>query len=299
MPVRMRNYTSEPLFSDDYKKVREFLRELNRTRLEYPGFSWSRWEWMTTHSMLDRSAQNRIGIWEDNGRIVGLATYESCPGDAYIFSAPGYESLKYEMLEYSRFVLANEKGLRVIIDNNDRALQQTAAKMGFRASTEQENTALIDIRDDLAYSLPDGYRIISMADGWDYYRYNEVMWRGFNHKGLPPCTPEDIGGRRQMLSSPMINPEIVLAVVAPNGRYVSHCGMWYAPGDSYAFVEPVATDPDYRLMGFGRAVVLEAVKRCGRMGARIALVGSSQQFYYSIGFYPIYTGTWWVSPRCR
>jgi len=75
--------------------------------------------------------------------------------------------------------------------------------------------------------------------------------------------------------------------------------MWYAPGDSYAFVEPVATDPDYRLMGFGRAVVLETVKRCGRMGARIALVGSSQQFYYSIGFYPIYTGTWWVSPRCR
>lgn len=298
MPVKMRNYTSEPLFTSDYVKVREFLSDLNRESLAYPGFTWSRWEWMTTHSMLDRSALGRIALWEEDNRIVGLATYESTLGDAYLFTAKGYKPLEREMLEYARAALAGENGLRVIIDNNDRELQRAAGALGFIASTVQENTAMIDITDALAYSLPDGYKIISMADDWDFHKYNEVMWRGFNHEGPPPCTDEDIKGRKEMLSSPTIIPEIVLAVVAPDGKYVSHCGMWYAPGDEYALVEPVATDPDYRLMGLGKAAVLEAVKRCGQMGAKIALVGSSQQFYYNIGFYPVHTGSWWT-PAAR
>jgi GNAT superfamily N-acetyltransferase len=297
MSVNLRNYTSEPLFTSDYIKVRRFLSDLNREKLIYPGFTWGRWEWMITHSSLDRSSLGRIGIWEDNNKIVGLATYESVLGDAYLFTAPGYKALEHEMLEYAKAALAGENGVRVLIDNNDRELQRTANTLGFTASADQENTAVIDISNNLTYSLPDGYKIISMAEGWDYHKYDAVMWRGFNHKGPPPGTAEDIRIRKEMLSSPTILPEIVLAVVAPNGQYVSHCGMWYAPGDSYALIEPVATDPDYRLMGLGKAVVLEAVRRCGQMGAKEALVGSSQQFYYNIGFYPIHTGTWWFAVR--
>jgi predicted N-acetyltransferase YhbS len=81
--------------------------------------------------------------------------------------------------------------------------------------------------------------------------------------------------------------------VAPDGEFVSYCGMWYEPGTGYALVEPVATDPRYRRMGLGRAAVLEAVRRCGVLGARQAFVGSSQQFYYSIGFYPCCNETFW------
>ncbi len=91
----------------------------------------------------------------------------------------------------------------------------------------------------------------------------------------------------------MINPELMMAVVSPEGNYVAHCGMWYRPDDSYCYVEPVATDPEYRKMGLGKAVVLEAIRRCGRLGAKQAVVASRQQFYYNIGFTPIYTATWW------
>ena len=294
MPVNMRHYSSEPLFSKDYYKVRQFLRAINQDRLSTPGFTWGRWEWMTTHSMLDRSSLNRIGLWEDHDQIVGMATYESTLGDAYIFTAQGYSSLQQEMLEYAKGALADKHKLRVLIDNNDRALQRTAVKRGFTASTEQENTAMLDIDDSLVYSLPAGYQIISMADGWDYYQYNAVMWRGFNHPGKALCGDKDIQTRKEMLSSPTIIPGLVLAVAAPNGRYVSHCGMWYTPGDSYALVEPVATDPEYRLKGLGKAAVLEAARRCGKLGAKVALVGSSQQFYYNIGFYPAHTSNWWT-----
>lgn len=292
--ITKRRYTSEPLFTRDYKQVRAFLRSLNQDGLAYPGFSWGRWEWMITHGGLDRSALGKIGIWEENSVIVGLATYESLLGDAYLFTAKGYGSLKSEMLAHAKAALAGENGIRVNIDNNDHMLQRAARDMGFTATEEQENTAMLDITDHLNYRLPEGYHFVSVADSWDFRRYHEVMSRGFGHTGPITYTGEELRVCEEMHSSPTIIPEIVLAVAEPGGRYVSHCGMWYAPGDSYALVEPVATDPDFRMMGLGRAAVLEAAKRCGKMGAKTALVGSSQQFYYNIGFYPIHTGSWWV-----
>ncbi|NCB35659.1 MAG: hypothetical protein EOM58_06410 [Clostridia bacterium] len=54
--------------------------------------------------------------------------------------------------------------------------------------------------------------------------------------------------------------------------------------------------PD-KALGAGRD--LEGVRRCGLRGARRALVGSSQQFYYSIGFRPLNTYTWWVEGQER
>lgn len=294
--ITKRSYTSEPLFTEDYIKVREFLHELNSEKLVYPGFSWGRWEWMTTHAGLDRSSLDRIAVWEDNGKIVALATYESLLGDAYLFAAKGYDPLFTEMLAHARDSLAGENGIRINIDDNHHALQRAAQAMGFTATPEQENTAMLDITKHLRYRLPEGYRFVSMADDWDFCRYHEVMHRGFDHEGPPPRSEENIRVCREMLSSPTILPDIVLSVADPDGRYVSHCGMWYRKGDSYALVEPVATDPAYRMMGLGRAAVLEAARRCGEMGAKTALVGSTQQFYYNIGFYPVHTGSWWV---CR
>ncbi|MDL2224583.1 GNAT family N-acetyltransferase [Eubacteriales bacterium OttesenSCG-928-M02] len=292
--MKLRRYTKTPLFTPDYEKVRAFLWDSNAQELRYPGFPWGRWEWMTTHSMLDRDALGQIGLWEEGDRIVGLATYESVLGDGYLFYRKGWERLYPEMLRYAKEYLQGKDGIRVLIDNNHREEQRIAAAMGMMATVEREETAALEITADLSYKLPEGYRIISMADGWDYGKYNEVMWRGFHHEGPAPAAAEDIRVRKEMLSSPMIKPEIVLCVVAPDGTYASHCGMWYKEGDAYALVEPVATHPDYRRMGLGRAAVLEAAKRCGQMGAQRALVGSGQQFYYSIGFAPIHTGTWWV-----
>jgi predicted N-acetyltransferase YhbS len=47
------------------------------------------------------------------------------------------------------------------------------------------------------------------------------------------------------------------------------------------------------MKGLGRAVVLEGIRRTAEMGARLAVVGSSHQFYYSIGMRPYATNTLW------
>jgi hypothetical protein len=72
MTVRFRNYTQKAGITDDYYKVRAFL-----VKLGYSEFVYARWDWMATHSYLDKSAVGKIGIWEDNGILVGIATFDT------------------------------------------------------------------------------------------------------------------------------------------------------------------------------------------------------------------------------
>lgn len=92
---------------------------------------------------------------------------------------------------------------------------------------------------------------------------------------------------------PNVDLNLKIAAVAPDGNFVSYCGMWYDPEAGFAVIEPVATDPDYRKLGLGKAVVLEGIRRVGELGAKVVLVGSSQQFYYSIGIRPFSAATLW------
>jgi predicted N-acetyltransferase YhbS len=82
-------------------------------------------------------------------------------------------------------------------------------------------------------------------------------------------------------------------VRTPNGDLASYCGIWYAPANRLAYVEPVATDPDYRRRGLARAAVLEGIRRASLLGATRAIVGSGQPFYHAIGFRQIYTTYLW------
>jgi predicted N-acetyltransferase YhbS len=198
------------------------------------------------------------------------------------------------MLVYAEEKLRSSEKFEALISDADEEFQRVAAKRGYIPTQRREHNACIPIGDmPLNFSLPEGFRVVSLAEEYDLKKYNRVLWRGFNHPGDPPETPEMLESRRIELSGPDADRSLKIAVAAPDGNFVSYCGMWHLPGDEYALVEPVATDPDYRRMGLGRAAVLEGVRRCGKRGAKKAYVGSSQQFYYAIGFCPCGTDTWW------
>ena len=69
MSIIFRNYSPEPLFTDDYAKVRNFLIRINVDKLYTPNFLWGAWEWQVTHGGLDRNNLGKFGLWEDNGEI--------------------------------------------------------------------------------------------------------------------------------------------------------------------------------------------------------------------------------------
>ena len=293
MSIQFRNYTNQAGITEDYHKVRSFL-----VKLGYSEFTYARWDWMTTHSYLDKSAIGRIGIWEDAGHIVGVAAFDCQLGTAYCLAFQEHAFLKKEMLIYAKDNLNSGEKFGIVISDSDSEFQDIAANLGFIATVQKENDAVFYLdRTSTAYRLPEGFFITSMKDTYDLYQYGRVLWKGFNHElngeGEFTFSKETEQAFDEEMMRPNVDLSLKVAVVSPDGNFVSYCGMWYDQEAGFAVIEPVATDPDYRKMGLGKAAVLEGVRRAGELGAKIAFVGSSQQFYYSIGLRPFSTATLW------
>jgi len=294
MSIIFRTYNPAPLFGEDYIKLRNFL-----IKLDSHIYHFGRWDWMITHSYLDINGLDKIGLWEDSGELVAAATYDCQLGDAYLLVHEGYRHLGEDMLLYAKSALANDGKFRVVILDGDLEMQDTAYRNGFIATQDNGSDAVFPIGDPdiIRYSLPEGFRLIGLEENPSAYEVGRVMWNGFNHEanGEGPFSPspDDLESVERQLHRPNVDLTLKIAVVAPDGHFASFCGMWYDAACGSALVEPVATDPAYRNMGLGKAAVLEGIRRCGKLGAKRAFVGSSQQFYYSIGFRPLATSTFW------
>ncbi len=294
MAIVQRPYTSETGFSTDFFKVRDFIRRINHEEMTYHHFMWGRWTWAFALPYLDKDNLDKMQLWEEDGRIFGAVVFEEKADVLYLIVDSAHDSLKKNMLDFVDNQLVNKESTRVLIDNNDRTTGAYARQLGFKPIEWFEENSVLDIDvHDMNYTLPAGYKLINFNDEYDVKKHNACMWSGFNHVGNPPEAEEDLLTRQRQVESPDQDKSLLIAAVAPNGDYVAYCGMWHMEGDYYAEVEPVCTHSDHRKLGLGKAVVLEGVKRCGLRGAKVAYVGSKQQFYYNIGFNPVSTGTMW------
>jgi len=286
---------------DDYWRVDEFLIEHYLPGNADGNWIEPAWEYAHGHPYLDSSALGRIGIWEDGARIAGVAHYEWRLGEAFFEFHPDYRHLREEMLDYAEENLAGDsqdgkRYLRAFVNDDDEAFTALVRARGYeRDPNESRPMAQFSIRDPFPpIHLPPGFRVTSLAEDADWARVHRVLWRGFNHPGEPPMGEEELESRRKMFDTPKARRDLKIAVQAPDGEFVAFCGMFYEPAGRFGYVEPVATDPDYRRMGLGRAAVLEGIRRCGELGATVAYVGSDQPFYLSLGFEVLYRSECWV-----
>lgn len=272
---------------EDFIRVGDFLIDTYREE-RTPNWLQARWEYMHFHPALDLFNLRRTGIWEEDGRIVAVVHYEGNLGDAYFQLLPGHEHLQPEMLLHAEDNLAKtladgRKHLRLFINEFDSRLETLAIDHGYLCLREKPQwvSTYPITRPIPAPTLPAGFQLRSLADSNDLNKLNRCLWRGFNHAGEPDG---DLAGRRLMQSAPNWNPELNVVVVSPSGNYASYSGIWHDRVNRVAYVEPVATDPNFRRLGLGRAAVLECIRRCADLGASIVHVGSGQAFYEAIGF---------------
>ena len=287
----------------DYDNVGDFLVRTYSTTGAHINWLQPRWEYMHYHPYIERVDLNSIGVWEDHGEIAGVIHPEHHMGTAYFQIDPDYAALKPEMLAYADKHLSaakdGRKGLNVYINDRDDALQAVAAEMGYRkqgidhamhAGFEAMSHFLIP--DPFpAIKVPNGFRLKSLAEDNDLRKLTRVIFRGFNHGNEPP--DDGIEERRFMQLAPNYQKDLNIVVEAPDGGFVSYCGMWYEPVHRIAYVEPVCTDPDHRHMRLASTAVLEGIRRCGEQGATVAYVGAIRPIYLSIGFRQIYTCSAW------
>ena len=292
MLIKIRRYNDKAGYSDDFHRICDFLIRINQAGVITPHFLWARWAWQFGPYMSMEHVSS-IGIAEDNGKIVGLVTYEYDLGEAYFCIDHDYNFLKPHLMDYAIQNLSFEGKLRITLPDGDLGYQQAAIQKGFIPTREKSSVARIDIHNN-SYNLPAGYTIMSFNDSrFDADKYYKAIWKGFDNTRERNETELESMRNRTEFSAPHYDLDLRILVVAPNGDYAALCGMWFLPGSEYAYVEPVFTLPEYRKMGLGKAAVLEGVTRCGKLGAKHAYVLSSQQFYYNIGFYPVQNETWW------
>jgi len=291
----------------DYGRVGDFLIAHHQPGNLDGNWIEPAWEYMHFHGQLDRATLDRIGIWEDAGEIVAVVHCEWRWGEAFFQFHPDYRFLAAEMLDYAEKNLAGvaaengRKHLCAYVNDNDPDFRALVQARGYEKDPDGTRPLYrFDIPSPFpAITLPAGFRLTSLAEECDWAKVHRALWRGFNHEGEPPMTAEDLEDRRRMFDTPKARRDLKIAAVAPTGDFVAFCGMFYEPTERFAYVEPVATDPDYRRLGLGKAAVLEGTRRCAALGATVAYVGSDQPFYQAIGFRKVYDSECWVAPRLR
>lgn len=262
------------------------------------------WEYAYTHPYFDDAVAGHIGIWEQDGAIAAVALYESRLGEAFFQARNEMQHLKPEMLAHAEAQLSapdaqGHHTLKAYVHSLDHDFGHVVRERGYvpDPGSRRPMAQFVVPEPFPAVVVPDGFRVRSAADNNDLVRIDRALWRGFDHAGEPPA--DTIQDRRRMQSGPNYRKDLAIYVEAPNGDFVAFAGLWFDPVNKFAYVEPVATDPDYRRMGLGRAAVLEGIRRCAALGARVAYVGSDQAFYLSFGFKVRHALNCWVKRIAR
>jgi len=298
MTVTFRNYIHEK----DYKLVSDFLIAHHQPGNTDGNWIEPAWEYMHFHPYLDGSSLGRIGIWQDTGEIVAVAHYESRLGEAFFEFHPAYRHLRNKILAYAESNLGGvsqkdgRNYLCAYVNDDDAGFLSLVQERGYERDMDGDRPmSQFDIPEPFPPpSLPDGFRLTSLAEECDWSKVHRVLWRGFDHGDDVPMNEEEFESRRRMFDTPKARRDLKIAVKAPNGDFVAFCGMFYESTSRFAYVEPVATDPDYRRLGLGKAAVLEGIRRCAELGAEVAYVGSDQDFYLAFGFRKLYATQGWV-----
>jgi len=295
MAITQRCYGKET----DFDAVSDFLvrhyRPLNRDGNCFQPI----WEYSYTHPYTDLSLLDKIGIWEDDNEIVGVAFFETYLVDVFLNVHPKYQFLKPEMLTYAENHMTDidkngNRFFRIYVNDFDNELKKTVESRGYQRDPEHDR-AMAQFKIPKPFPpirLPEGFKLKSLAEDNDLRKIHRVLHRGFDHPGEPP--EDELKDRKRMQSGPHFRKDLNIVVEAPTGDFVSYCGMWCDSVNHFAYVEPVATDPDYRRRGFASAAVLEGIRRCTIEGATVAYVWGVRPIYTSLGFKKIFSQNCWI-----
>ena len=288
-------------YSIDFEKVGQFLIDQFQltpsSSSSHVNWPQPRWEYMHFHPLIRGVDRSTIGVWESDGEIAAVAHLAHPGSPVYFQIRKGAETLKPELIKY-----ANEQLLGRTVQNGERPgfyinsedddFSKLAAESGFSPSGDREPMSTV-VADHVSSSspLPEGFKFTSLNESNCLTRVHRLLYRGFDNGDEPQ--DDGIADRKFMQTAPNFRPELNVIAIAPNGDWASYAGIWFDPVNRIGYVEPVATDPEYRLRGIGKATVIESIRRVKLLGATHILVGSTLPIYKSIGFRETYALERW------
>jgi len=279
----------------DFSKVLKYLTDVYNIETLNSYLLPQFFEYAHTHPMFNHKLTNRFCLWEDNNEIVALACYEMNIGECFISTKNGFNSLLPEMIEYSQENLFevndNKNSLSIWIIDKEVEKKKIIEKMGYQKIHSEPVTIFSYDKPFPERELPKGFSIISLEDEDDFYKIDDCLWYGFDH-GPGPQPDKEIDSRIQMQSGPNFRKDLTTVIKGPKGEYACFAGMWIDKQNNYAYLEPLATVPEYRRMGLGTMALVEGMRKTKALGAKYCF-GGTREFYHSIGFKTIANRELW------
>lgn len=117
------------------------------------------------------------------------------------------------------------------------------------------------------------------------------------HRDVWAPSKFDVQGYHRLRAKPLYRPDLDLVVETPDGDLAAYCIVWWDPVTKTGEFEPVGTAERFRRRGFGKAVLIEGLRRLHELGAEYATVINSMQreyepsrwLYASAGFETVLT----------
>lgn len=282
MPVTFRCYR----MLTDFDRVHQYLADVYDPKMLNGYLLPQLFEYSHTHAMFNQSLTHRFGIWESDGDLVGFACYDMYPGECFISVRPGYESLLPDIVRYAEYRRSRSRALFVRppspLGSPETGKQALLASLGY---AKQQSTPVTIFPYDKPFPdvpLPEGFTIVSLAEENDPKRASECLWYGFDH-GPGPDPDDNADARLMAQGAPNFRPDLTTVIKAPGGEYACFAGMWLDDQNHYAYLEPLATLPQYRRMGLATIAVVEGMKKSKRLGATYCF-GGAGPFYDDLGF---------------
>lgn len=298
MTIQVRHYKEE-----DLEIVINFLKDIFKKWSVGEVFVPARWEYIVYHpntlSLKKAGGFDKCGLWEEDGKIVGFAHFESELGEVYLDLDPLYTFLYPEMIEYAENHLfeIKEDGRKCIefhVPETNELLKSLLKDRGYSIdSSMYEVYSEYHIPDNLIFpQLPEGLTLRNIQKEVDDERRLRILWRGFNHTGEP--NRNNLWESDYMQSAPGYEPSLNIVIENEEGHIVAYAGFWFDGLNSVAYIEPVCVDPDFRHRGLAAIALIEGIRRCKQRGAESVYVASNLSLYMSLGFSVSNTSYSWL-----
>lgn len=291
-------------YNNDYNKIMDFLREIfleTKTQHCWLPQRWEYAEHFVNHLYIERGADDwkkYIKIWEQNGKVVGVCHKED-GNNAFMQIRPGYDYLTDEMLDFAEEAIAsvNQEGKKSLVVWSPQSNLYRNDRLTARGYTRCEDGNYYNIQYlDMEYipQLPNRYIFTCATEVKDALSRHIAAYNAFHPgAGSPKVVPDSF---LKMEKAPLFRPEFEIMTQYQDGALTSFCVVWYDEQTKTGMFEPVATHPNHRKLGLGKAMLIEGLRRLKAIGANRAYVesyGDNRKAFYNSAGFETYNKDWY------
>lgn len=252
-------------------------------------------EYALCTTWMDKRYLHRNRVWFDGENIVAFVFTENDPAQIFFSLRPGYEYLAGEMIQHAEKNMLYKNGKqKFILFKGQNVLIDVVRRNGYQKVYEHTDM-IYDFENNvpLDYPLPSGFHFVDNKE-ISLEKQLICLWKGFDREEKEGVwTSDHMDDGYILLSAPHLTPQYPVVIANDlSGEYVCYAGMWWTPQNHLAYMEPLATVPEYRHKGLASAALSELYRRMKPLGAT-HMTGGANPFYAKIGYQPMIVWTEW------